>query len=641
MEGKQLTETILRNMKKKSVIYAELVDRNAIGQPGIAKIYTLVGGKLNYHFLDVNNVKNEAKNALFDKFFEVLMAMSKDGLMIFEKAGFGNYAWKRVETHFVRNDKNHSFTFKEKGKSFEIETSNAGLYQAVAPKFADRDLDYPTLVKHRAKIVQKFKTNDELALYNMYAEAVRLSDAGLPAREFTVDDYWITIKYLRWKNFEDFNLSEEDRISGIEDVARYRLLFASNQVGWQKIDEIFTKFVKSNKVNLLEVLNEYLFEPIENSFAKVDYTNANLDDPFGNGKGSIVQYCMYPLLLNILPKVNLDIIEKITKMTEDELSDNAVPLEYFLANFILGEERFPYTIILPAVFHIVEKMPSDGEPRKHLDFLFWLASDIINSAWKSLEETDEAQSKFRDQVYKIYYGRFGSTWPIIHYGEFKFNSDTQQNIYNHALGWLMSVTDIDARNSKIRDYFDLVIKDDLYPNKFIFNRALAVALREYKPEEKLERIIKIYKPTALPDVLSYPENVDEAKCLLDELFNPNGSMTGMVRIRMFEQLLINPNSIGVGEFILNYINDHFDKFIELLATDAVNENISSDEVVTSIITAIAKGITEENEFTPYKAIVKKALDININGKILEAAMKYARKHRQDILFQRSALQKIF
>ncbi len=641
MEGKQLTETILKNIKKKSVLYAELTDRNAMGQPGIARIYTIVGKKLTLYVLDVNNTKSEAKNALFDKFFDILMAMAKDNLVIFQKAGFGNFAWKRVETHFARNDKNHSFTFKNSGVTFEIEVSNAGLYQAVAPRFADRDLDYPTLIKHREKINKKIKTIDELALYNMYMEIIKNSDAGLPLHEFTVDDYWITIKYLRWKNFEDFNISEQDRISGIENVARYRLLFAENQIGWKKVDEIFTEFIKSNKGNLLEVLDKYLFEPIENYFSKVDFVNANLDDPFGTGKGSIIHYCMYPLILNIPAKTNIDIIEKIASMESQEIVTNAVAIEYFFANFILGEDRIPYTIILPAAFNVIEKMPSDGDPDKHLDYLIWLASDIVNNAWRSLEETDKAQEKFRAQVYKLFWGRFGSDWPIIHFNEFKFDSEVAQNIYAHSLGWLMSVTDIDTRNAKIRDFFNRIIKEELYPNKFIFNRAIAVALRDYEARERFEKLITIYKPAALPDILSYPENIDEAKCLLDELFNPNGRMTGLDRVRMFEQLLINPNSIGVGEYILNYINDNFDKFVEILTNDSVKENISPNEVITSIVTAIAKGITEENEFTPFKAISKKALDIGVSGTILEAAAKYARKNRQNILFQRSALQKIY
>jgi hypothetical protein len=129
--------------------------------------------------------------------------------------------------------------------------------------------------------------------------------------------------------------------------------------------------------------------------------------------------------------------------------------------------------------------------------------------------------------------------------------------------------------------------------------------------------------------------------LLEELFNPNGRITGINRIATFEQLFINPNSIGVGEYLLTYIKDHFDKFVEVMTTDSVNAKEDTKDVVTSIVTAIAKGISEENELSPYKSICKKALDFGVDGKILEAASAYAKSRRKDYLFQRSALQKFF
>ena len=78
-----------------------------------------------------------------------------------------------------------------------------------------------------------------------------------------------------------------------------------------------------------------------------------------------------------------------------------------------------------------------------------------------------------------------------------------------------------------------------------------------------------------------------------------------------------------------------------MATDSVNAKEDTKDVVTSIVTAIAKGISEENELSPYKSICKKALDFGVDGKILEAASAHAKSRRKDYLFQRSALQKFF
>ena len=643
MEGKPLTETIFKKIHKNSVLYAEMADRGAMGEPGTGKLYTLVNGKLSLYTLKLGNSKKNSNDELFDKLFDVLMSLTKDGILIYENAGYGNFAWRKAGAIFKRGDEDNCFTYKDGDKTFKLESSNSGVYQSASYRFADRGLDYLTVKEYLRKNGRKIKSNDELALVNMYIETIRAADAGLKVHEFTVDDYWIAINYLRWKNYEDFNISESDRIAGIEDVARYRLLFIVNQIGWRKVDEIFLNIVKHNITDIIKEFDKYLFEPIENFFSHTGFTDVTLDDPFGDGPNSILSYCKYPLFLNIPPKVQLDIIERITEMSPADLEKNAVSIEYYFANFALGEQRIPYTIILPAALHVVKTMPSSGNPEKHLDFLFWLACEIINKAWKYLEEKEEAQAKFRDTLFKAFWPRFGSIWPIRNFGKFKFNSETEQNIYNEALGWLMSLKDIDTRNPEIRDYLTDVIKDEhlVTGSKFVTRRAIAVALREYSPEEKFKKILNIYKPEAYPEALSYPENIDEAKCLLEELFNPNGRIAKLNRIRMFEQLLINPNSIGVGEYILNYISDNFDKFVEIMAIDSANEKLDSKEVITSIITAIAKGISEENELAPFKAISKKALDIGIDGKTLENAANYARKNRKDILFQRSALQKIF
>ena len=364
MEGQKLTETIFNKILKKSVVYVEIADRNAMGQPGIARIYTITGSKLNLYYLDIADTKNQADIELFNKVYDVLISLSKDYTLIYDNAGYGTHAWKKVGTHFKRCDEDNSFIYKIGKKSFKIESLNAGLYQNVATRFADRDLDYSILQDFIKKNHGKFKTADDLALINMYTEVIKGADANLPQYKMDVDDYWVTINYLRWKNYEDFNITNNDRIDGIENVARYRLFFMVNQIGWRKVDEIFVHLIKDNNVEIIKEFDKYLFEPIENFFKEVDYTDTKITDPFGTGPGSIMHYSRYPLLMNIDPKVQLDIISQIAKMNSAELEENALPIEFFLVSFVLGEQRIPYTIILPAAFHIVETMPFFERRRK-------------------------------------------------------------------------------------------------------------------------------------------------------------------------------------------------------------------------------------------------------------------------------------
>ena len=155
MEGKQLTETIFKKINKDAVLYAEMADRGAMGESGTARLYTLTGGKLNLYHLKLNDSKSKSNDELFDRLFNVLSALTRDGFLIYENAGYGNFAWRKAGIHFKGNDEDHSFTYKNGDKTYKIESSNSGLYQSVVYRFANRDLDYKIvnewLVKNNKK----------------------------------------------------------------------------------------------------------------------------------------------------------------------------------------------------------------------------------------------------------------------------------------------------------------------------------------------------------------------------------------------------------------------------------------------------------------------------------------------------------
>ena len=68
--------------------------------------------------------------------------------------------------------------------------------------------------------------------------------------------------------------------------------------------------------------------------------------------------------------------------------------------------------------------------------------------------------------------------------------------------------------------------------------------------------------------LHYPENIEEADFLLKELFKTKeNKFTGLSSLATLEDLIITPNTIGVGEYILNYLDKHFDDLVALVKTD--------------------------------------------------------------------------
>ena len=92
---------------------------------------------------------------------------------------------------------------------------------------------------------------------------------------------------------------------------------------------------------------------------------------------------------------------------------------------------------------------------------------------------------------------------------------------------------------------------------------------------------------------------------------------------------------------MGYIDEHFDDFAQIVSTEALNLGAEPIGTLTDMFIAMSKGITEENEFPALKNIKMKLLELGCDSEKLTNAEKYARHHRRTILFQRSALQKLF
>ena len=130
---------------------------------------------------------------------------------------------------------------------------------------------------------------------------------------------------------------------------------------------------------------------------------------------------------------------------------------------------------------------------------------------------------------------------------------------------------------------------------------------------------------------------------MNELFrtDPDARITGYARMATFEAIVMTPNTINVGKYILSYIDRNFERFTEIISAEVTNLGSDPSGALTDLFIAMSKGITEENEFPALKSIKAKLLSLGYDAEKLDKAEKYARRHRRTILFQRSALQKFF
>ena len=637
-----LTQKTLKSLTPAQVLYLEFSETGAIGCPGTARLYTVEDGTINCYLVDTTATQSESTLKVYAAVYDLLKALENDPRFTYIDALYGNHVVKQTKSKFTRDDTNCRFIYKIKSKSYYIAPSCSGVYsmtaRAIAPLAAIAE-------KHRAKLeaIHKTAEGDDLFLYQAYIEALETLDDNFGVLRFTIDEYQDALNISSYANHESFNFSDDRLRVGIRAIAKYRLRYLASRLGWTDLHYFFDKFLKSPATNLYELLIDLLEEPIINLFdqiARIDISTTNLDD---TSDDSFASFFFYPIFANLPEDDRHSIHRQILEMTPDALRQNARSIAYYFTNYIWHEDIWPLTDVLPAAVHVVENLPMDDENSTETAACFAIAGEIINSAWRYLSEDKDKQKKFRDLVYQAYWPRIGSTWPLRHYGEFEFKDPATTKIFEDALGFVMSLEDLTTRNREIKAFFSEFAPNHPSPSYHVEHRVFTESLKNLSSKEQFNKILAWREPSDYYFYLTYPETTEDAKRVLDELIKPEGKITGYTRFSVMEKLLLNPHSLGVGEYILNYLVKHFNQFIKAAEADAeiTTENYAPVEILSTYFTALYAGISEENEFPPAKALLEKLVQIGADRTQLEAAITAARKHRRTIAFQRAALQKLF
>lgn len=671
MKQQKLTTDIIKSLKPSKILYAEFAEGGAMGAAGTARIYYLDGDKLSFYLVSTIPKESDEDLDTYSAAYKLLRRLSGKGKLTEAYAGFGNYAWKNPKCHFKRNDSKCIFIYDK----HEIIPSCNGVYFAVAAKFGERRASTDALKKHYEKIKSSL-SDAEALFYEVYIETCEEIDAK-GHYTISIDDYWSALRYIDFVNKEYFNINNADLRDGFKAIQKYRLRYAAETCGWDKLDEFFSKYIQKTSPDLFEELKAYTEDNLGNGFETIirrESDRTKLEPAIDN----VAELFYYPFIVDFKQDTRETIINKILEMDPSSLRANSESIAYFFANFIYNEDIWPYTEVLPAAIHVIKNLPFDDDNNTDTPALFWLAGDIIDRAWRYIEENKTTQEKYQSLVYDTYWPRIGEIWPIVHYDTFEFKKEATTRMFNDTLGFVMSVKDIAKRNESIGDYFNFLIANNVHhPCESVASRVFALSLENKTSKEALETILETINPQFYDRFLHYPETTEDAKYLLEELFRTDDGarITGINRFAVIESLLLTPNSIGVGEYILKYLNDHFDDYVKILTTDSENEGVDINDVITTLFTAISSGASEENEFPYIKLLATKTKkflsgdtsETNDDGKNgakdtikdtkdpsetnplnnlyyinqIDYALKLARKHRRTILFQRSALQKLF
>ena len=641
MKAIRITQKILKLIKPKDILYAEFANEGAMGACGTARIFTLEKGVLKYYLVDdiFDNQENAKTYAEISLYLDKLKSAK---VLKFAYGGYGNYAYKAPLVKFARDDDNASFIYKTKAKAYTIPTSCKGVYDHVVAVFAEREVSVETLEEYFEN--NRFKFFVGVAFFlEQYIFQIRRTDAGQGWIDLTPFDYYRAVKHLQHLSGEDYILNEEDSSESMRAIYKYRLNYIVTKIGWNELDKIITQMVKENETDLFERIEKVLGEQVLNVYGKLKTIKSEHTSLDTMDIDCIEKLFDCPVLVEFSKAAHAKIIKNIVERSGNSFNPDGKAAAYYLASYILNEDTLPYSDVLPAVVHIAETLPNDDFNHTHTDELFWFCGDIIDRAWRCLEEDDGVQKKYRDMIYDLYWPRIGSLWPVIHRDEFEFKNKAASKFFNDSLGFVMSLNDIDERNKEVRDFLKTHAEHISYNAGQLGRRAFCYTNKGLSSEQEFERIITTIEPRDYCMFLTYPSGLQDAEILMDELFRTDrgARITGYARMSTLESLVITQNTIGVGEYILNYIDRHFGQFVDIVSHEVEIIEENPLEVLADLFIAISKGVSEENEFPPFKSIKEKMLKLGCDKKKLDNAEKYARKHRRTILFQRSALQKFF
>lgn len=678
MKAEKLSTKILETLMPENVLYAEFVEGGAVKNPGTVLLHTLEKKTLKSYEIGLEKDNSPETIATYAAAFNFLQDLESRKILSHLEPLAGHHVYKVKTTAFSRDDDNFSFILENGKSELALPASTPEIYFAVVPKFAARKKPYKSLEKFRKKVLKK-STPEELVFYDVYLEEVLRRDTGAKTPAITVEDYYNALIYIRFLNLEEFNLTRAMKAAGEKALDKYRLKYLIEKISWRTLDNFLSEQVSTRNTDLFFELNKFMNSRsskdktfvafnINNLLTEVRYVSSPKSALNPKDSKCITDIFAYPVIVKFTDAAHRDILKSIAASSGADLRDHAEAISYYLANYIFSEDALSYADLLPAVTRIIEELPGDDPNQTNPSLLFWLASEAINRIRSYVGESKRIQNKCQNLIYRLFWPRISSVWPIAHYDEYEFKEPAADSIFRQSVSMLMSLGDISERNEELKLYLSLYQDGAEYPLRFVTRRAFLETLKPLpSAEERFERILSVIPPEKCYEYLDHPGNVKEASKALNELFRTDDGarITGLSRINTLECLFLHTDSVGVHVAILNRLVHDFDTFSSVITKDCEAEGLDPLEIMTSLYTAAAANATEENELPPLKALTKKiskydadlqidqtmnagrlkGLDIRASEvdvtAITEAALAYARNRRKIILMQRSSLMASF
>lgn len=431
-------------------------------------------------------------------------------------------------------------------------------------------------------------------------------------------DWQDAMIYLRYYNLRVFNLSEDEILMGELSLAHYRATYVVDKLGLEQVSHLLRDFLNLDSLDRLNqnydqvynIFSEALGEDITELFlTQKKPRKINVDQL------DFTELFRYPEWIEFDANAEAEIIRRILS---GEISDQDA--DYFLGSL---ETHHNYVQLYPAIQQIINTTDNAH--------LLWVAGDILNLIWQTLPNDDRLQAWFRKEIYKMYWGRLGSIWPITHFNEITFNDLNQQAMVEDAMGWLVSLDDINKLNPELNHYLHQMSRRSesyLVSNvpEPVWQRAYRMRCQRCNDKQKFKLAFEQLDGDKAWRLLEHPNTIKQAemyfdRALTDPTVTDEEALTALIRA------MIHTHPDRVDIYVVEYFVHAFDSLVERFRDPAA---------VLDIFTATCSGVNTPAELEPLQAFADKcktlliADDLSIDiPKIVDAALAFAKDSVKD------------
>lgn len=287
-------------------------------------------------------------------------------------------------------------------------------------------------------------------------------------------DAEILIRYLKR---DVWSITDRQRAYGETAISLYAVRYIIEHLSKAEIVKVVGQFLLSvGKTSLVELFKEKLHANVYDLVATQEkrmVTKRDITDKSGFDSSKYADIFRYPGWVDFDDKA-FDLIAKEIYYGRDAFSDEDIL--YFLGasdTFRSYDKWFYLCKYILMTTH---------------DFnVFYLAGDILNIIWITVDPEDEKTNKwFRDEVFEIFWSRVGDIKVLTGKKELKNLDDEEKKILDDSIGWLKSLPDLKERLPKLPKKFELCFAD---PDKVTFEKAMRALKRVMKKEDaSIEKI---------------------------------------------------------------------------------------------------------------------------------------------------------